>query len=69
MDPTLTPEQIARGINMAADRYSKMADKAETDAKTDRQRASWFSGQAAGLRQAAIDFRMLADLAAAKPDA
>jgi hypothetical protein len=54
---------LSNAIEIAARNYSKWAEDAERKALTDKQRASWLNGQAAGFRQAAIDLRTLADLA------
>lgn len=61
---------LARGLESAADNYTKQADQAATKAREKKQDASWWWGRESALRQAAIDFRTLADLAAeteAKP--
>ena len=55
---------VTSGLNRTADTYSKWADDAEVKASLERNQASYQYGRAAAFRQAAIDLRMLADLAA-----
>lgn len=63
MEKAVTLAGMVRGLDSIAAKYSEWADKADADAKTDKQKASYLSGRGSVFRLAAIDLASLAEMA------